>query len=133
MLKESVQQAPRSEVPALRCWLLKALTLAYEFRGVGADGESVDLIDEANDVLLALIMKLSEAQLRPLYAKLRDWRGDLESEMRDSDVAIRRHAFWSMSALLSSQLRSIFLPCLSTVVSDAVQELVSDGMPCTYF
>ena len=124
MMKESVQQAPRSEVPALRSWLLKALTLAYEFRGVDADGETVDVIDEANEVLLALVMKLCEAQLRPLYAKLREWRGDIESDMDDSNIAKKKHAFWSMSALLSSQLRSIFLPCLSMVVSDAVEELV---------
>lgn len=125
MLKESVQQAPRSEVPALRSWLLKALTLAYEFCGADSDGESINLVEEANDVLLALVMKLSEAQLRPLFAKLREWRGDLDSEMTDSNFSMKRYAFWSLSALLSEQLRSIFLPCLSTVVSDAVDELVS--------
>ena len=120
MLKKSVQESPRSEVPSLRSWILKSLTVAYEFRG-----EDANLVTEANDVLLALVMKLSESQLRPMYAKLREWRGDLDSDMNSSALAVKRYAFWCMSSLLSSQLRTIFLPCLSTVVSDVVDELVS--------
>jgi U3 small nucleolar RNA-associated protein 10 len=130
MLKESVQQAPRSELPSLRSWILWALTLAYEFRGGGGGGgdddESVDLVDEANGVLLAVVMKLSESQLRPLYVKLREWRGDVVSEPEDEDVALKRRAFWSLSAVLSTELRGIFLPCLSTAVSDSVNDLVSE-------
>jgi hypothetical protein len=116
-----VKQAPRSELPALRSCVLNALTLAYEFRG-GGDEESVDLMDEANGVLLAVVMKLSESQFRPLYAKLREWRGDVVSE---GDVALKRCAFWSLSAVLSTELRSIFLPCLRTVLSDSVDDRVS--------
>jgi hypothetical protein len=125
LLKVSVQEAPRNEVPALRGWLLKAMTFAYEFCGENDDGMRVNLVTEANDVLLAMVMKLSEAQLLPLYAKLREWKGDLQSETGSSDLATKRHAFWSMSSLLSLHLRSIFLPCLGTVISDAIDELVS--------
>ena len=121
MLKESVKQAPRSELPSLQSCIVKALTLAYEFRG-SCDEESVDLMDGANGVLLAMVMKLSESELRPLYAKLREWRGDVVSE---GDVALKRWAFWSLSAILSTELRGIFLPCLGTVLSDSVDDLVS--------
>ena len=37
--------------------------------------------------------------------------------------SIRRHAFWSLSAELSKNLRSIFLPCLTSVVTDLIDEL----------
>ena len=69
-------------------------------------------------------MKLSEAQLRPVYAKLRAWRGD--------DNASRKFAFWSISSVLPKELKSIFLPCLSTVVDDVLQELdVAVSVLCT--
>jgi hypothetical protein len=82
------------------------------------------LIEVANQVLLSLVMKLSEAQLRPVYAKLRAWRGD--------DNAFRKFAFWSISSVLPKELKSIFLPCLSTVVDDVLQELdVAVSVLCT--
>jgi hypothetical protein len=130
MLKGSLQQAPRSELPALQNFILKVLTLAYEFHG-GGDDEIVDLVDEANGVLLAMVMKLSESQLLPLYVKLRGWRGDVVSEPEDKDIVLKRRPFWSLSAILSSELRAIFLPCLSTVFSDSIKDLVSEIMLCT--
>ncbi len=125
MLKNSIQESPRNEVSSLRSWVLKSLTDAYEFCGEYDISEPTNLVTEANDVLIALVMKLSEAQLRPMYAKLREWRGNFDTDTKSSALAVRRHAFWCMSSLLSSQLRAIFLPCFSTVVSDAVDELVS--------
>jgi BP28CT (NUC211) domain len=89
MLKECVKRAPRSELSALRNCVLKALTLAYEFRGDG-DEESIDLMNEANEVLLGVVMKLSESQLHPLYAKLREWRGVVVSE---EEIALKRCVF----------------------------------------
>lgn len=65
ILKGSVQQAPRSELPALQRFILGALTLAYEFRDGGED-KIVDLVDEANGNLLTVVMKMSESQLLPL-------------------------------------------------------------------
>ena len=40
-------------------------------------------------------------------------------------TSIRRYAFWSLSAELSKNLRSIFLPCLISVITDVIDELVS--------
>lgn len=62
--------------------------------------------------------------------KLQEWRGDVASEPEDEDVVLKRRPFWSLSTILSSELWSIFLPCLSTVVSDSVNDLVSKIMLC---
>ena len=86
-----------------------------------------------------MVMKLSEAQLRPLYARLREWKGigglddgehDEKQTFSPSSVlsslgVTRRYAFWSLSAALGKELRSIFLPLLTSVISDVVDELVS--------
>jgi len=47
---------------------------------------------------------------------------DDESSVGES-LTIRRHAFWSLSAELSKSLRSIFLPCLTSVLPDVIDEL----------
>ena len=87
-------------------------------------------LDAANKALLSLVMKMSEAQLRPLYSRLREWRGDLVKDEDDNESSIRRFSFWSMTAVLCKELRGIFLPCMSSVVGDIVQELVGQ---CSYF
>jgi hypothetical protein len=74
--------------------------------------------------MVGLIMKLSEAQLRPLYMKLREWRGDFDNDFQRRSC-LRRQAFWKLSAVLSIELRSIFLPYMSSVLTDAISELVS--------
>lgn len=81
------------------------------------------MLQGANRCLLSLVMKMSEAQLRPLYARLREWRGDIEDGTKRLVTSTRRHAFWSLSAELSKSLRSIFLPCLTSVLSDVLDEL----------
>ena len=78
---------------------------------------------DANNCFLSLVMKLSEAQLRPLYARLREWRGDIGDSSTGVSSTARRHAFWSLSAELSKSLRSIFLPCLTSVLPDVIDEL----------
>lgn len=123
ILKASVQASSGSELAAQRGNLLKAATFAFEYDGSGDDdGDRYSLFAATNELLLALILKLSEVQLRPLYAKLREWRGDLDKTDPEA-LASRRFAFWSLSACLGKELRSIFLPCLGTVFADAVEEL----------
>ena len=99
--------------------------LAYGFEG--DDGSSTQMLQTANKCLLSLVMKLSEAQLRPLYARLREWRGDIGDKSEGAVASVRRYAFWSLSAELSKSLRSIFLPCLTSVLTDVIDELVSSA------
>lgn len=78
----------------------------------------------ASDLFLGFVLKLSEFQLRSLYLKLREWKGDIDnSDLYES--AWKRAAFWSISATLATNLRSIYLACLSLVFSDLIKELVS--------
>jgi hypothetical protein len=123
ILKASVQTSSGNELAAQRGNLLKAATFAFEYEGHDDDdGDRYSLFAAANELLLALILKLSEVQLRPLYAKLREWRGDLDKADPEA-LASRRFAFWSLSACLGKELRSIFLPCLGTVFADVIDEL----------
>jgi phosphatidylserine/phosphatidylglycerophosphate/cardiolipin synthase-like enzyme len=96
-------------------------TYAHE----GDEKSTTQLLLGANKCLLSLVMKLSEAQLRPLYARLREWRGNIDGNKGSSALSSRRYAFWSLSAELSKALKSIFFPCLTSVISDVIDELVS--------
>jgi len=60
-------------------------------------------------VLLATIMKLSETQLRKLYARFREWRGELKMEEMEGR-SVRRYAFGKASAVLLGALRGSFSP-----------------------
>jgi len=121
ILKSSIESASRSDIGPLAGKIINSLVQAYSF-----DCDAVtrcQLMDTANETLLAMVMRLSEAQLRPLYARLREWRGDINTSASDTAAARRRNAFWSLSAAMSKELRSIFLPCMSNVVIDVVKEL----------
>merc|ERR1712070_503214 len=85
-------------------------------------GGSSAVMEGADEPLLSLVMKLSEVQLRSLYRKLREWRGDLDHAEPEQSGA-RRSAFWRFSSTLGKNLKSIYLSCLTTVFSDAVDEL----------
>jgi hypothetical protein len=130
ILKLSIEKATRSDLGPMAGKIISSLVQAYAF---DCDIPTrIELINVANDTLLAMVMKLSEAQLRPLYTKLREWRGDLDTSQADGAAARRRNAFWSLSAAMSKELRSIFLPCMSTVVGDIVKELVSHSSPISF-
>jgi hypothetical protein len=130
ILKSSVESAPRSDLSPVVDKTLNALTTVYSLNE-GNEFISNELMESANAVLIAMVMKLSEAQLRHLYARLREWRGDLDVSTTEGKAsACRRYAFWSLSAALSRALRSIFLPCLSSVISDTTDELVRTNPGC---
>jgi U3 small nucleolar RNA-associated protein 10 len=117
----AVESAPRSQLTPVIGKIIRGLVIAY-----GYEGEDIcraEMLQQANKCLLSLVMKLSEAQLRPLYARLRNWRGDIEEESKTETSSVRRFAFWSLSAELSKSLRSIFLPCLTSVLADVFDEL----------
>ena len=119
IIDQCISSAPRADIPSVILKVIGAMMSAYSFQGEEGRHE---LLHSANSVLLSLVMKLSEAQLRPLYARLREWRGDI----KDTEISsIRRYSFWSMTSLLTRELKGIFLPCMSSVVGDLVGELVS--------
>ena len=128
LLKSSVDCTSRAELTPVVGKLLNAILIAFKYDDAAADDQGQqELLKAANETLLTLVLKLSEAQLRPLYARIREWRGDLDETSTEGDdtavAATKRYAFWNMSALLSKELRSIFLPCLSSVLPDAIAEL----------
>jgi hypothetical protein len=57
-----------------------------------------------------------------MHASLREWKGDLDQSQSERGAS-RRFTFWSLSARLSKDLRSIFLPCLNMVFDDVIMEL----------
>ena len=122
ILSICVAQSSRSVLTPLAGKVLNTLVQAY---GYDYGSGRSQLLKEANATLLSMVMKLSESQLRPLYARLREWRGELDSSNSNKQLSVRRYAFWSLSAAMCNKLRNIFLPCMSTVVGDMVKELVS--------
>ena len=115
----------RSDLSPVIGKIVNGVLMAYGYEGDDGDSSRPQMLQSANKCLLSLVMKLSEAQLRPLYARLREWRGDIED--KEAVSSIRRYAFWSLSAELSKNLRSIFLPCLTSVITDVIDELVSSS------
>jgi len=97
-------------------------TATYVFEKDATQEGDPAIMEATDELILSLVMKLSEMQLRSLYRKFREWRGDLD-ESCPGKSGPRRRAFWRLSSALSKQLKSIFLSCLTTVFSDAVDEL----------
>lgn len=134
---ESITNSKSSEVSGMISVIIKTATHVFD-QDVTHEGGSA-VMEAADELLLCLVMKLSEMQLRSLYRKIREWRGDLD-ESNPEQSAARRSAFWRFSSTLSKQLKSIYLSCLTTVFSDAIDELVSLCYPfsclifeCQYF
>lgn len=120
MMKVSVDESTPAEVSAQKNIILQSVTKAYDYE-VTFSERSI-LLETANNVLVTLVLKLSELQLRGLYQSLREWRGEFD-KTNPEKLAKRRYAFWTVSAALSKELRSIFLPCFSIMISDVVGEL----------
>lgn len=121
MMKLSIDNAPRPDIAPMAGKIVHALLQAYS---IECDIQTrLEIMDVANSTLLSMILKLSEAQLRPLYSKLREWRGEFEENHVNDTSSSKRYAFWSLSAAMAKELRSIFLPCMSAVVGDMVKEL----------
>jgi len=97
----------RHEIGAVKANVLKIILLSCDF--------DASLMDQISKALVAMVMKISEAQLRQIYTSFREWRGD--------DNSSRKFAFWALSAALSKELKSIFIPCFTSVLNDAISEL----------
>jgi len=120
IMTDSITKSKSSEVSGMMSIIIKTATNVFD-QDSNQDGESV--IMQATDKLLqSLVIKLSEIQLRSLYRKIREWRGDVD-ESNPEQSGRRRCAFWRFSSALSKQLKSIYLSCLTSVFSDAVDEL----------
>jgi len=90
-------------------------------------------VGSADAALLATTMKLSEMQLRKMYAHFCKWRGDLKMEEMVGR-SVRRYAFGKASRVLLETLRGIILSCLSTVIGDVVKKLdFAASQLCQYF
>jgi hypothetical protein len=122
ILKKTISKSSRSDLNPLAGKVLNALVQTY---GHDCKEGRSQLLKEANETLLSLVMKLSESQLRPLYARLREWRGEFDPSDENENLACKRFAFWSLSAAICQKLRNIFLPCMSSVLGDIIKELVS--------
>lgn len=95
---------------------LESLQLAND----DGDGENSPnaCLDAACTLVETTILKLSELQLRKLYSNLREWKGP-----PDHAAASKRYAFWTLTARLSTTLRTLFLSCLQ--LADITEELDS--------
>ena len=99
MLMTCIKGASRSDLTSVHSKLLNTLLLALSV-------DDVAVLKDVNAVLLEWVLKMSEAQLQPLYFRLREWK--------DADEEARLHAFCSVSAALARELRSIYVQaCLS--------------------
>lgn len=119
----AIENVAKSDLTPVVGKVFNGLVTTYAHEG--DEKSTTQLLLGANKCLLSLVMKLSEAQLRPLYARLREWRGNIDGNKGSSALSSRRYAFWSLSAELSKALKSIFFPCLTSVISDVIDELVS--------
>lgn len=121
LIQMATEHSESSTVNAHKELLLKLITNAFDY--VDSNWAKVSaVIHTACDLLDTVVLKLSELQLRRIFALLRDWRMDLDSSQSPVRCQ-RRFAFWLACARLSKELRSIFLPCLSTVMDDLLSEL----------
>jgi hypothetical protein len=127
ILTEAVNASKSADVSGHVNVILK--TVFNVFDKADAVGDGINLIDASNDLLLSLVLKLSEVQLRSMYGKICEWCHEHDESGKDQP-AHRRFVFWALSSALSKQLKSIYLPCLSTVFSDVMEALVSFGTRC---
>jgi len=122
LLTKTASKSSRQELICHTTGLLRVVTVALEYSL--PPKSQAQVLHAACDLFLGFVLKLSEFQLRSLYLKLREWKGDLNST--DLEVSAgRRSAFWSLSTALAKQLRAIYLPCLSLVFTDLISELES--------
>ena len=121
-VKASIEKSSGSELSTQKGNFLRVATFAFEFSGYQEDRQSV--FKAAIDFLLVLVLKFSEVQLRPFFAKFREWRGEVDGNINETRAS-RNYAFWSFAACLAKELKSIFLPCLGSVFCDVIEELVS--------
>jgi hypothetical protein len=120
MLQMSVNGISSREAGALISSLFTCITKALDLDGTPETHTSV--LKQASAVLVSFVLKLSEGQLRRVYTALKDWKNEA-NPTPDSSNATRREAFWGISAALAEQLRSLFLPCISSVIDDSELEL----------
>ena len=124
IMQNAIKESSSDELGPVIGKVINAAIHVYDFECTRND--RMTLLASANETMLSLVMKISEMQLRPLFAKLKDWRGELKTLRSENTSSLRRDSFWSLTAVMSRELRSLFLPCISTVVLDAARELVSE-------
>lgn len=78
--------------------------------------ENQETREAGGDVLIAMILKMNEPQLKNVYGQLRDWSSA-------DNMKSRQVAFWSISCRLAKELRVLFLPCFTMVFPDLIVAL----------
>ncbi|KAL3935144.1 MAG: hypothetical protein SGBAC_009281, partial [Bacillariaceae sp.] len=122
LLTSAISRSSRQDVTCHATGLLRTVTSTLDYP-VHSRMQS-QVLYAARDLFLGFVLKLSEFELRSLYLKLREWKCEVDFTNLDRS-ARRRAAFWNLSAELSTHLRTIYLPCLSLVFADLINELVS--------
>ncbi|KAL7558922.1 hypothetical protein ACA910_015499 [Epithemia clementina (nom. ined.)] len=121
MLQMAVDGVTPKDTGSLRSSVFTCITKAIEQSNAPISAEH-PVVKNTSAALVSFALKLSEGQLRRVYSVLREWKNEVTPSPDASNVA-RRLAFWAMSAALSGQIKSLFLPCVSVVVDDLSLEL----------
>ena len=112
-LSRSVQRLEGTEGGLYRASITNAALKSFEFQC--SQEEKKLLIEQTNECLLDLVLKLSEVQFRKMYGELCEWMRQARSE--------RRYPFWFLSEVLSKELKSLFMPCATLAFDDIVKDL----------
>jgi hypothetical protein len=112
ILTDSVKSSKSAEVSSQTQPILEVVFYAVEH---GSVVDSDEILSASNDLVVSLVMKQSEVQFRTLFQKLCVWRSEHK----------HMYAFWNLCSSLSKNLKSIFLPCLTAIFEDVIEELVS--------
>ncbi|CAM9117936.1 unnamed protein product [Choristocarpus tenellus] len=134
-IREVVTGLSRDAVAEALPQLTNLIMRALDFRRVYASNiarsrglEGADLVDsEAAESLVAVVMHLSEAQMRPVFLRLCEWKsmaGGLgEGEGSELNGLDRRLSFYRVLESLSAGLKSIFTPYFAHVLEDCREDL----------
>jgi BP28CT (NUC211) domain len=114
ILTDSVKTAKSAEISSHTQHILKVAFHAFEH---GSVSDSDEILRAGTDLVVAVVMKQSEVQFCTLFQKLWAWSSERK----------QKYVLWQLSSSLSKNLKTIFLPCLSTIFEDVVDELVSFG------
>jgi hypothetical protein len=113
---------------------LATISLDYR-RAYGDQSEAATEVDySVSDAVVQLCLKLTESELKSLLSKMAEWRDiDVESDKNgnnkneNDDKLWKKYSrgvsYYSLVSLLASRLRSIFLPSMALIWTNAVNSL----------
>lgn len=84
-----------------------------------------DVADAAGAALLALVLRLNEAQFKPLFLQLLEWAALLAPERPPLTDRVR--VLYHLAALFASRLRALFVPYTGYLLDDALARLAASA------